>query len=132
MDARPYRILSHSVPAADCRIEPVVSRLAIRPHELCIAHRLLQPRHRLLPCRLYRNGGLSQPLPGILSRNGNLHDCAAMSFLPVLSHVLGGELVALFHQGDLLVYAARLSLLRIQPGGQFLHLTLPNCRLMSR
>ena len=123
MDARPYGVLSHSVPAADRRIEPVVSRLAVRPHELRIAHRLLQPRHRLLPCRLDRNGGLSRPLSGILSGNGNLHDCAALSCLPVLSHVLGGKLVALFHQGDLLVYAARLSLLRIQPGGQFFHLT---------
>ena len=82
----------------------------------------MQSRHRLQPCRLYRNSGLSRPLPVTLSGNGNLHDCAVLSRLPVLSHILGGKLVALFHQGDLLVYAARLFLLRIQPGGQFLHL----------
>ena len=112
MDARPYRVLPHSVPAAYRRVEAVVPRLAVPPHELRIAQGLLQPRYRPLPCHLHRHGGLSWTVVV-------LHGCAV---LPVLSHVLGGKLVALLHQRHLIIDSARLPFPFFQLGGQLLHL----------
>ena len=72
--------------------------------ELRIAQGLLQPRYRPVPCRLHRHGGLSQTV-AVLPGGGHLHGCAVP---PVLSHVLGGKLVALLHQRHLIVDSARL------------------------
>ena len=78
----------------------------------------MQPRYRPLPCRLHRHGGLSQTV-AVLPGGGHLHGCAVP---PVLSHVLGGKLVALLHQRHLIVDSARLPFPFFQLGGQLLHL----------
>jgi len=54
-----------------------------------------------------------------LSGDGHLHDAAILS---LLSHILGGKLVAFLHQGNLLVNPACLLLSFLQFGSQFLHL----------
>ena len=78
----------------------------------------MQPRYRPFPCRLHRHGGLSQTV-AVLSGGGYLHGYAVP---PVLSHVLGGKLVALLHQRHLIVDSARLPFPFFQFGGQLLHL----------
>jgi hypothetical protein len=55
VDAGGYRVLSHSVPRAYCRVEAVVSWLAVSPDEVGIAHGLPQSRNGRFPDSLHRH-----------------------------------------------------------------------------